>query len=1031
MTSSGIKRGLASTAIAALAVAGLPLLATTASAVPLADQAGGASEVVLATPGIYGDISTKNDGQNTTYRLQAVGGTNVANVRFEYSLNGGTTWQPIATVGRTDNGSFAHEWNAAGLDGATIDVRAVALDSGADVIDEDSWTGSVNNESGATNVDDGDTIGVFQQPYAGEGEQDEEVILTGTSTNVDNEHVHGYFFDPTSQTWIDSHDGDNDWVDEGQAVANWSETIYIDGYTYGPGDQILLGAEDDESDDAEAFALYKQTITAVTAVAADPSAPSGDTVDVTVTVTDQNGRPISGAQVFASDGTGPAYTNDAGEAVLEQDAGSTNYYYANATDQNEYSAAQGDQRSGDVAVGEYVPGPSSLDGNSRDGSAFDNDEYELGDVTVQVQDQNGNAFDSTGQTLEYYWVFTPFDGGAAVRTPATGTDSQPVEVDGEFIVPMPALDADGGTYELFAALSQDGLGNGAIASSKVLTVKAGQAEWTFDEAEPEVAPVGGDETIGATLALADGTGLADRPALFTRTTGTNSAFNQESGADATTYATETNAEGHVEAVLDDPNTDTATEAAEVTVATTDWTHDGDTDNAGATSDAQSVVFAATGAPAGSTVTITADNDAQSPGETQDVTVTVLDNGGNPVTNTQVTLTVDEGYFTNEAGTTNLGQEITVVTDGSGVATADIGIGRNEGFDDDGEVTSIVTATSGAASDTEDYDWTTETPVNGSEVDIFFSANQTVGVLPKAPFETETVCLDVLAFDEFGNPVAGEQIDLSGGDFTVAAENDGTGTNELVTDLDDDCDVVASADSAGNQTVTATWEDATFEGNPPVKTGDLSDSITIEWYAIQVTTVTLTASGADPRPVGSTVTMTYKAVDQHGEPIDGYTVEFYRSGPDNTHDGDLEVTKVTNAQGEAYYVFQGETKGTATITTVLYNTAGDIVPEGEATETVTFGGKLNAGLTLKGNDNGAAPDDLFANAIAATEGAVVKLFRKKADGTWAFVEKGRMNSKGNHRFNNVPDKNGKAETKYKAVVKATDTTRRGVGKKVVR
>lgn len=94
-------------------------------------------------------------------------------------------------------------------------------------------------------------------------------------------------------------------------------------------------------------------------------------------------------------------------------------------------------------------------------------------------------------------------------------------------------------------------------------------------------------------------------------------------------------------------------------------------------------------------------------------------------------------------------------------------------------------------------------------------------------------------------------------------------------------------------------------------------------------------------------------------------------------------------------------------------------------------KVNAALTLRGGDNGAADDSLLANAINKTEGAKVKLFRKRADGTWKWLQTGVMNSKGNYRFDDVKDFNGDKVTRYKAIVKATALTNRGVGKKKVR
>ena len=80
MNSSGIKRGLAGAAISALAVTGLPFHSTTASAEP-ATAHYTADEVQLLSQ-FSGLASTKNDGQNTTVRLEAGAGADVSGVTF-------------------------------------------------------------------------------------------------------------------------------------------------------------------------------------------------------------------------------------------------------------------------------------------------------------------------------------------------------------------------------------------------------------------------------------------------------------------------------------------------------------------------------------------------------------------------------------------------------------------------------------------------------------------------------------------------------------------------------------------------------------------------------------------------------------------------------------------------------------------------------------------------------------------------------------------------------------------------------------
>lgn len=67
MNSSGIKRGLAYSAITALAVTGVPFLATSASANPINDQV---TEVTLLSQ-YTNTTSLKNDGTDATIRLEA------------------------------------------------------------------------------------------------------------------------------------------------------------------------------------------------------------------------------------------------------------------------------------------------------------------------------------------------------------------------------------------------------------------------------------------------------------------------------------------------------------------------------------------------------------------------------------------------------------------------------------------------------------------------------------------------------------------------------------------------------------------------------------------------------------------------------------------------------------------------------------------------------------------------------------------------------------------------------------------------
>lgn len=1041
MISSGIKRGVATFAISALAVAGLPFLAGSAGAVTNASQYG-TDEVQLLSQ-FSSAASTKNDGTNSTIRLEAGAGANVSAVQFQYNTGNPNTFVNIGSpVTRNDDGAFSLEWDAAGLGGATVTLRAQSVNgttTDPDAFDERASIAITGQglPPNSVNLTDGSAKGYWPAKYTG-GPAETVTILAGTTSATSGTVDLFHFFDGVAPPAA----GNGEPVAAGSATVEaasgattgtFAGVANITGYDFtGSPDELSFGARRD-TDDVEAYALYEQTINTVTASPTSANTPGTTPATITITVTDQNGAPIANAEVRRQDGSLVGYTNAKGQITTSQGSG-TQYYYANQTDSDPFEPSVGDKKSADVTVTPFTPAATSLVGNSRDGAAFDFDEndttvFSTGagtDITVQVKDQNGGNFNTDTQTLSYYWVATPFTGAAATRYPTTGVATATETGTGTYNVAFPQGGPEG-TYELFASLGERPVqGGGNIAESKVLTVKAGESQVAYDEGSPEIAPAGTTEAVTGKLVLDDGTGLGGRGLDFTyNTTGGNATIQENSGTANDTIVT-TGADGTFSFNVVDPAVAAPatqpTERGTLTVDPVNATTDSDHVGTDIGPDTQEVVFASAGAPAGSSVVITADNDTQRPGETQDVTVTVDGPaaGADPVTNTIVTLKVDEGFFTNEAGTTNLGKEITVVTDNTGVATADIGIQRNAGFDDDGLVTSIVTATSGSASDTEDYQWSSASPASaaGNTVDLIFASNQTVGVLPKAPWETEVVNFDVQAYDRFGNPAAGVVVQIT--DNTNQAS---TSLTTVTTDVDTRGDFVASADSAVDQRITATWAGGTQTGNPATAT-DLTDSETVNWYDIEVASATLTASGTNPHPVGSTVTMTYTAVDQNGEPIFNYGVDFFRAGPDDTNVGEPQTFGLTtNQRGEAYYVFQGEVAGTAKVTTVLYDTFNNLVPEGQASAEVVFGGRTAIDAVLKGRNTGADVDKLkvVTTPRGVADGAVVNLYRFNKQGVRVLVESSTLNANGIKRFQ-VADLNGRKYTKYVARVKRTDDSK---------
>ncbi len=685
----------------------------------------------------------KNDGQNTTIRLEAEVLNGTTPVTFQYNPDpaadlktAGTNWVTITTTVANDDGYASHEWDGAGLVGGQVALRAAVTVGG---VTKYSGRNSVAILGGgapedSVNINDGSAKGVFQEPYTETAGTERNVVVDGTTSSTTTADSVSLYW------WKDADDTKQGATTTPVKVAKDAKTgtfsgvVNVDGFDFsGNPDEVAFGAELD-TDDIEAFTLYNQTIDKVTAAPTSSTVAGSGSKDVVVTVVDQNGAPIAGAEVRKQNGDVVGYTNGAGKVTASQAGGTTSYYYANATDSNPFEAGLGDKKSEDVTVGQYNPEASKLKGTSANGAAFDVDEYDGDDIQVQVQDQQDADF-STTQTVEYSWTFTAFDGDPAGKD-LNDPNGTAVAVAGKANIPLP-IQAEGGTYVLTASLKANpASGTGAVPAAQVLTVKVGQADIKFDDAQ-ESAPAGTKQDVAGKLVLEDGTGLGARPITLTYAPdgAGNAGFDQETGADQLTRTVKTAADGTFSATLDDPAVATGaqpTETGTITAKTDDYADPNtplDTDNADDTSTTK-VVFTQAAAPAGSKVTIDGLGGMGKPGVAQDGGVTVVDKDGNFVKNTAVTLTVDgQSFFTDgsadpakkqggdQGELKSLGQSITVVTNDLGEATFKVAIEKSAEFNDDGLAEDIVTATTGGASDTEDVDYSTDSPLNGGEVKL--------------------------------------------------------------------------------------------------------------------------------------------------------------------------------------------------------------------------------------------------------------------------------------------------------------------------
>lgn len=417
----------------------------------------------------------------------------------------------------------------------------------------------------------------------------------------------------------------------------------------------------------------------------------------------------------------------------------------------------------------------------------------------------------------------------------------------------------------------------------------------------------------------------------------------------------------------------------------------------------------------------------------DGTYGVPDGQADPVVGQVYALTVDHGFFTGgepvmavggtEAGQlSNIGTRFTGVTNSAGKLTFKTGIARDTGFDDDGRVATTVKVANGPAASGV-TSWSTDKTLNGRVAIRPAPASEQSNPVNPTLAGNQTY-YDVFALDQYGNPVDDQPIDLaySGRLKDYIADDDFFRSN-----FDTIGDIFVVSNVADQITVTGTWEAApkyvylTTGGAPErVDEDDLVDatgstSTTTYEISFNGSSYSMSSSVSDTVRVGTTVTQTVRAVDQQGNPIEGFQVRFLRFGPDATN-GDVVATKSTNALGEATYSFIGTRRGRALITAEI--TDGN--RRKELNGSAAFGAAVNARLArTKGKSSGGRVDRLTVSATKLAKGARVNLY-KVVKGKQKLVGSKKLGSKGTAAFA-IRDRNRKAKTKYVAVVRSTSSS----------
>ncbi|WP_341230873.1 carboxypeptidase-like regulatory domain-containing protein [Nocardioides salarius] len=548
MNSSGIKRGLAGSAITALAISGLPFLATSANAEPNTStdvELLNPADLTVDTAAAAQDISVKNDGTNTTVSLVAsapdsVAGADVDAIQFSYTDADGTA--VIGTATRGDNGLFEYEWTVPNaLYNTDITVTAQALTGpGNDPISgsSDELAGvTVSTTNDAVELDDDGPVGVYipntATPaitgYAGvtgttsaaTAEPDVEAILGGAAADTTDNDVTVEEVQGTGPRAFSARVAvDADQVNEGGATAVNQIAVAASVATGGA-----------ETGDVEGYDTYLQEIDGITAAPDSAQVAEGGNTDVSGTVVDDEGAPIAGAQVVLLDEDGELVDLDSDTTGVQGNSlltdGEGNYAFENvpageylvvADDDQDGDFDNGAEFAADVSITEYDAEASEIAFESVDGNAFDIDENDTGDLVVTVTDQNGNPV--SGETVRYSWTYTPFEPSETdeARTfPVQTATTQDGEA--ELSLPTAADYTPGGTFVLNAYVNQDntpGAGAGDLVLEPV-TLKIGEADLEF--ADTDAAPAGSTATYEASLTLADGTPLPGRDVRFTFTPG--------------------------------------------------------------------------------------------------------------------------------------------------------------------------------------------------------------------------------------------------------------------------------------------------------------------------------------------------------------------------------------------------------------------------------------------------------------------------------------------------------------------------------
>ncbi|MCW2766799.1 MAG: hypothetical protein JWO11_2758 [Nocardioides sp.] len=565
MISSGIRRGLAVSAISALALAGMSMAPAQARTI------GGGGETILDLYSFQhvNSYSTANDGsadsQNTVTLLAGLpNGGGVNTVKFSYT--NGTGSHDIATVVPID-GLATFEWTPpTGVDGDSVSqVRADALDA-ANV----SLANAVEAMNGDPNPNANPAISVDGAPRSDLGlNPDGEVVLRGLTAlappaNIGDAYpnVTGWIAGPRTQTSAAAVRSGNTL---GSGLTPFAAVVTVDptNLTTDPVDEIIGEATNSPGvsvDDVNAYSVYDAIVTTINKPTTAGHGPNlagnadgvgtntDDWTHYNVTVIDQKGQPVSGVNIYESDESGNNLAGFNGMGRLADDSGTfdadeTNFNGVLPIRLNE-SGAYGvdgivDQ---DPAVGvgaTYIVVDNNADGAFQGGTdtivKLTASTLPQAPATVTITSSKGNVMDDDEQTnltftvkdangdpIPNFALAPTISRDVADNTPADSTTPIPggpfvTNASGQVVVNNVQAGVDNNEVAVTVKATA-----GAITGT--LAIETDEAEIVWDEGQVDQALNGTSVTEAATLQLPSGSVLPARNVALTYTPAGNSRF---------------------------------------------------------------------------------------------------------------------------------------------------------------------------------------------------------------------------------------------------------------------------------------------------------------------------------------------------------------------------------------------------------------------------------------------------------------------------------------------------------------------------